>query len=127
LLSNFVRTPPTAALVGALVLVLAVLPAILCAVSVLVACVAFPALLGGVELVALGAFAFAQVYAVLCFMALLATLPTSGVTLLPGHFGMRHVVSKRVIIGHNCYGTTSVTSWKWLSSALTQCYDKEYL
>jgi hypothetical protein len=90
LLSNFVRAPPTAALVGALALVLAVLPAILRVVSILVTCVAFPALLGSVELVALGAFAFAQVYAVLCFVALLATLPTSGVTLLPGRFGMRH-------------------------------------
>jgi hypothetical protein len=70
------------------VLVLAILPAILRVVSVLVTCVAFPALLGGVVLVALGAFAFAQVYAVLCFVALLATLPTSGITLLPGRFGM---------------------------------------
>jgi hypothetical protein len=94
LLLNFVRAPSTAALVGVLALVLAVLLAILHTVSVLVACVAFPALLGGVELVALGAFAFAQVYAVLCFVALLATLPTSGVTLLPGRFGMRHAVSQ---------------------------------
>ena len=69
-----------------------ILPTVFGLVAILVTCVALPALLGSMKLVAFDALVFAQVDAALHVMALLATLPTIGIVLWLWCSGRGHAI-----------------------------------